>query len=117
MSERYLIASSNDDGMHPDGYHRVIDSKANSIVGVIDDYAIAKGMTKKLNNNDNLAKENAKLHERCTSLVSDKVELIKVTESLIDAVNELNYRLSFTAKPQGFTGWVDIAKKLLDKFN
>ncbi|NOI31874.1 hypothetical protein [Vibrio coralliilyticus] len=58
---RYVIVSNNDDGMHPDGYHRICDLKTNSILGIIDDYAIAKGLAKKLEQADRLDAENERL--------------------------------------------------------
>lgn len=58
---RYVIASNNDDEMHPEGYHRVVDLKTNAIVGIIDDYAIAKGLVKKLERADKLDAENERL--------------------------------------------------------
>lgn len=63
MSDRYLISSNNDDEMHPDGYHRVFDSKMCSIVAIIDDYALAKGLKKKLNTHDSLVEEVERLRK------------------------------------------------------
>ncbi|HAS8195740.1 TPA: hypothetical protein I7682_17820 [Vibrio vulnificus] len=61
QESRYVIVSNNDDEMHPEGYHRVVDLKTNAIVGIIDDYAIAKGLVKKLERADHLDSENDRL--------------------------------------------------------
>lgn len=61
QESRYVIVSNNDDGMHPEGYHRICDLKTNSILGIIDDYAIAKGLAKKLEQVDRLDAENERL--------------------------------------------------------
>ncbi len=58
---RYVIVSNSDDGMHPDGYHRIHDLKTDSILGIIDDYAIAKGLVEKLEQADRLDSENDRL--------------------------------------------------------
>lgn len=47
----------------------------------------------------------------------DFKDTLDMLDKMKDAVNELNYRLSKTDQPQGFVGWVDRAKYLLDKFN
>ena len=61
QESRYAIVSNNDDGMHPKGYHRIVDLKTNAIVGIIDDYSVAQGLVKKLERADRLDVENDRL--------------------------------------------------------
>ncbi|GGB66537.1 hypothetical protein GCM10011607_28960 [Shewanella inventionis] len=55
IESRYSVISNNDDAMHPSGYHRIFDMKTNAIVAIIDDYALAKGLVKRLEQAEKLA--------------------------------------------------------------
>ncbi|WP_070962743.1 hypothetical protein [Vibrio sonorensis] len=78
QESRYFIVSNNDDGMHPNGYHRICDLKTNAIVGIIDDYAIAEGLVKKLEKADRLDAENERLANALDYIYESGIYLTKM---------------------------------------
>lgn len=62
-----------------------------------------------------LEREASHHRARAADLVADKVKLQGAVSRLVGAVEELNYRLSHTDRPQGFVGHVEDAKRVLSE--